>query len=122
MDTVTQKDSLYSRFVDWRILSFEFGGTLFPESIEEKAEKSGDLRSICFRVSPGIIDELDNVCNVLGVSKSVLLRMMLADGLFEAKEKISSMFSRLNAEDLEGKAKAQRKAKEAKVENKEGAA
>lgn len=59
------------------------------ENNPEFAEKAA-LKNVCAKISPQLADELDNVCNFLGISKRSFIEAAFVEALNQAREIIRS--------------------------------
>ncbi len=54
----------------------------FPEQLHEL----GGLKNVCAKVSPQLVEEIDNVCSFLGISKRRFLEAALIDAVAQAHQ------------------------------------
>jgi hypothetical protein len=66
-------------------------GSVPSSVVDDMAEASPQLRQMCAKVSPHLYDELENVCNLLDMSKRQFIEGAVADALARAKETIEKV-------------------------------
>lgn len=79
--------SHFDQFIQYRALDFKYGdfGASYPDQLKDQ------LRTVCFQVTPSVFDDLESVCQLLGVTKRRFVELAVIDALERTHEIVKGM-------------------------------
>jgi hypothetical protein len=75
------RSSNFDEFVLYRALALKFSGSHNLGSLPDEALDTARFRNVCAKMHPDLVDRLDSVISLLGVSKRDFIEIALIDAL-----------------------------------------
>jgi hypothetical protein len=77
----------FDQFIQYRALSFKFEGFKATDFVLERSPDvvAGKLRTVCTAILPSVFDELEQLCQTLGITKRRFAELALIDAIERAR-------------------------------------
>jgi hypothetical protein len=85
-----ENHSHFDEFILYRSLSLKFSGSHILDFPDE-ASDSSNLRNVCAKLHPDLVDRLDTVLGLLGMSKREFIQIALIDALDRAEKTLDDV-------------------------------